>query len=182
MAQTPIINGHRYSFASIDVTANGQLFVGITRISYGSSLKPGKVRGTDGEFSGRTPGDAEHRCEIEMLQREFGELLESLGPGFGLIPFDIQVAFAESVFYEASSSNFVNRAQASGAEGVITHTIRGCRISEVDFQGQDGPEPNKVRVTLDPDTIVYGAADAAGAELTIDFRPDMLPSNLRETR
>jgi hypothetical protein len=177
--ESAIINGHRYSFASIDLTANNRLFIGITRISYGSSLKPGIIRGTDSEKIGRTPGDADHRCEIEMLQREFNDLLQTLGPGFGLIPFDIQVAFAEPLRYEAASS------KTAGPEGVTTHLIRGCRITDVDFSGQEGPEANKVRVTLDPITIVYGTAEIEGgenSEMTIDWRPDILPSNLRETR
>jgi hypothetical protein len=174
---SPIINGHRYSFASIELTANGRLYLGITRISYGSSLKPGRVRGTDSEVIGRTPGDADHRCEIEMLQREYQDLIDTLGPGFGLVPFDIQVQFAEPYPYEAEATT------TGGPEGVTTHVIRECRIIDADFSGQDGIEANKGRVTLDPTTIVYGVrdqADTGGAEMTIDWRPDMLPSNLRQ--
>lgn len=181
MAGEPaIINGHRYSFASIELTARNRLFLGITRISYGSSLRPGIIRATDSEKIGRTPGDADHRCEIEMLQREFQQLLETLGPGFGLVPFDIQVAFAETLTIDVGSDA---RFQGAAPEGVTTHMIRECRITDVDLQSQDGSEANKVRVTLDPYTIVYGIAEIEGgeeSEMTIDWRPDILPSNLRE--
>ncbi len=167
---TPFINGHRYSFGSIDLIANGRLFVGATRIAYGSSLKPGKVRGTDGEYIGRTPGEAEHRCEIELYQREYQDLIGTLGPGFGLVRFDIQVQFAETHPYENNGAP---------VEGVVTHMILGVRITDVDFQGQDGADALKVRLTLDPVTISYGAPVGA-QELTIDWRPDIIAPSLSE--
>jgi hypothetical protein len=81
--------------------------------------------------------------------------------------------------YEVSSS------KTAAPEGVTTHVIRGCRIIDIDFSGQDGAEANKMRLTLDPTSIVYGrftgAQEVGGEELTIDWRPDILPSNLRET-
>ena len=176
MAQEPaIINGHRYSFASIELTANNQVFLGITRISYGSSMKPGKVRGTDGEYVGRTPGDAEHRCEIQILQHEYQLLLATLGPGFGLVPFDIQVAFAEPYTYEQQAST------TAEPEGVTTHMIRGCRITDADLSAQEGPDANKVDVILDPTTIIYGQVPpGTSGEMSIDWRADILPSNLTE--
>jgi hypothetical protein len=155
----PFINGHRFSFASIDVIANGRLFYGVTRIAYGSSLKPGSIRGSDTERIGRTPGESEHKCEMEMYQHEFQALIESLGAGWGLVPFDVVVAFDERNRYDNDS--------AGEPEGVVTHSILGCRITDVDLSSQEGTEANKVRLVLDPVTIGYGTDD-----LTIDWRPD----------
>jgi hypothetical protein len=167
---TPFINGNRYSFASIDIIANGRLFVGATKIAYGSSLKPGKIRGSDAEVIGRTPGEADHRCELELLQREFHDLIGTLGPGFGLVRFDVQVQFAEDLPYE--NNGYVT-------EGVRTHSIIGVRIVDVDFHSEEGTEANKVRLTLDPVTISYGAKVGAG-ELSIDWRSDIIAPSLSE--
>jgi hypothetical protein len=160
----PIINGHRYSFSSIDLHANGKLFYGVTKIAYRSSLKPGVIRGTDAEKIGRTPGEAEHTCELEMLQQEFQVLVDSLGPGFGLAVFDVQVVFAEQQKFDRDGPE---------PEGVKVHDILGCRITDVDFQSSTGVEANTVRLTLDPRTIAYGT------NLTIEAREAAdLPSNV----
>lgn len=153
----PLINGHRYSFASIELKANGAIFLGVVSISYGSSLKPGIVRGSDGEKVGRTPGEADHRCSIEMLLSEYHALIDSLGPGFGLIPFDVQVMYAETELYDD---------KGGAPEGVTTHVIRGVRITDVDLSGEDGIDASTAKLALDPVTIAYGDED-----LTIEWRP-----------
>jgi hypothetical protein len=166
--ESPFINGHRYSFGSIELVVLQTKIFGITAISYGSSLKPGVVRGTDAQEVGRTPGEASHRCELEMYQHEFDYLVGKLGPGFGLVPFDVSVTFAEE-----------HAAVKDGGEpeGVRTHEINGCRITDVDMQSGEGVEPNKVRLQLHPRSISYGPP----SNMTIEWRdPALVALTLEE--
>lgn len=144
----PIINGHYYSFASIELRANGRLYYGIVRVNYRSRLAPGVILDNDGRKAGRTPGDVEHTCEIEMLQHEYQLLIEDLGPAFGLARFDIQVTYAEEIKHSENEGD---------ALGVTTHTIVACRIVEPDLDAVLGTQPNTVRIALDPWTILYGS-------------------------
>ncbi len=165
---SPFINGHRYSFHSIEITALGKQFFGVTRIAYASSLKPGHVRGSDNELIGRTEGDAaEHRAEMEMLEHECDVLIKALGPGWGLVPFDVTVQFDERLIYDKDSEH--------KPQGVKTHSLLGCRITERDMQAEEGPEAATVRLTLDPVTITYGSPD-----LSINWRPN-IARNMRES-
>jgi hypothetical protein len=136
----PLINGHRYSYASIEVELNGTTMLALTSINYGSALTPGMLYGSDPAKVGRTPGKAQHRCDFELYRREFSHLIVSLGPAFGRVPFDIQVQYAEN-----------------GDEGVTTDKVLGCRITDVDLGNKDGTEPSKVKVTCDPFNIQLGS-------------------------
>lgn len=154
---TPFINGHRYSFASIELQIKAHLFVGFTSIRYGSSLEPGEIFGTDGELVGRTRGTPKHHCEITMLRNEWNALLALLGPGFGMVVFDVIVTYDERSKYDTDSPAL--------PEGVTTDKILGARISNVDTDSQEGNEAVKVDLTLKPTTISHGADDR-----TIDWR------------
>lgn len=143
----PEINGHRYSYASIELIVNGLIVVGVGKITYGSSLEPGIVYGSDSHKIGRTPGQVSHHCDLEMYRREWSAVLETLGQSFGRTSFDVIVQYAEE-----------------GDEGVTTDSILGCRVKELELDNQLGPEPASVRLALDPMDIRYGKQ-----ELSIDL-------------
>lgn len=156
---TPIINGHRYSHASITIVAFDLRLTGILSIAYGSELKPGWVPGLDTERIGRTPGKSGQQCELEMLDREFRALIRKLGPGWGLKSFDIFVEFDERHRYDEDAGGEV--------EGVTIDHLLGCRITGNRYRSQVGTDPVAVSLEIEPVTIGYGAPD-----LTIDWRPD----------
>jgi len=128
----PIINGHRYSYASVDVIVNGRGYVGVKRISYTSKLTPGIIYASDPQKVGRTPGKSEHDCTIEMYRREFNDMVVTLGQSFGRVPFNVQVQYQEP-----------------GDEGVTTDNILGCRVVQVEFPNEEGNESTVVSLQLD---------------------------------
>lgn len=145
----PQINGHRYSFASIEATFNGISTLGITSINYGDKLNPGKVYGTAPQVIGRTRGKNEPTADFEMLKLEFENLRQTLGPngdgnGYGETPFDITCAYTESI-------------------GTTTDTVYQARITGADASNTEGTDATKMKVTLDPLRILLNGATIATA-------------------
>jgi hypothetical protein len=142
----PIVNGHRYSYASVDLIINGKTYVGAKRVNYSSSLEPGIIYSDDPGKFGRTPGKASHSCELELYRLEWNDLVVALGQSFGRKAFNVQVQYAED------------------GEPVTTDAILGCRITKVEFQNSEGTEASSVVLTLDPMDIRLGKEN-----LSIEF-------------
>ena len=131
----PLINGHRYSFASIEANFNGQTILGITEVSYKPSLKGTVVYGTTPHPLGRTRGKVENTWSAKMYRLEFERLkltLGVLGQGFGENPFDIVAQYSELP-----------------SQPVTTDTILGARIQEADLSNADGTDASMVNLTGD---------------------------------
>lgn len=133
----PLINGHRFSFASAEIFLPGNPLpvLGITAVNYSSELMPGKVWGTRSKPLGRTRGKADAKGDMEMLRLEWENLKFFLGVGgvaFGVTAFDIQVVWSELPF-----------------SPVITDILVGCRITNDEYSNQEGTDPSKVKLTLD---------------------------------
>lgn len=143
----PDINGHRYSFASIEATFNGLLFAGFTEISYGNSLAPGDVYGTSSNKLGRTKGKQDSKCSFTMYKSEFENLrltLGAAGVAYGETPFNITVTYFEL------------------GQVPITDLIEGIRIVEdEDMPGSsDSAEPSKVKVTCNVMRVYRALTDS----------------------
>lgn len=131
MPQYPLINGRRYSFASIDFRMKGIAVVGVKEITYSDKLEPAKVKGTKAQPLGRTLGDYEPEASVTMYREEFDELVAQLGDGYGGIAFDLVCHYAD--------------------EGAPTSTdeVRGCRIKSVENQHSQGTDGLEVKLELD---------------------------------
>ncbi len=133
--QYPLINGHRFSFASIEATfGSAGVIVGIKSINYSTELTPGDVYGTAPQKIGRTRGKANSSSDCEMLRLEFENLRGTLGPGsdgtgYGETSFDITVQYAED------------------GQPTITDTVIGNRITKVDLSNTDGTDPSACKLT-----------------------------------
>jgi hypothetical protein len=130
LIQYPLVNGHRYSFASIEARFNGIPFIGFSAINYKPSLKAGMVYGSRPQPIGRTRGKVEFTFDFEMYRLEFEVFKATLGAGgigYGEIAFDTVVQYAEL------------------GQPVITDTIVAARIEEVDLSNADGTYPSKVK-------------------------------------
>jgi hypothetical protein len=128
----PLVNGHRYSFVSIEAIINGLPYIGFSAINYKQSLKAGMVYGSRPQALGRTRGKQELTFDFEMYRLEFELLKATLGiagVGFGETPFDTVVQYAEAL------------------QPVTTDTIISARIEEVDLSNADGTDPSKVKCT-----------------------------------
>lgn len=130
----PLVNGHRYSFVSIEFAANGAVMRGVKSIDYGDKLTPGKMRGTGPNVIGRTRGEYDGDASIEMYRLEWENLkggLGSQGVGFGEAAWDVTVTYGEA------------------NQPVVTDTLESCRVTEVRTGGQEGSDPTTVKLTID---------------------------------
>lgn len=131
----PLVNGHRYSFTSIEYGANGMIMRGVSSIDYGDELTPGKMRGTGPNVMGRTRGEYDADAEIEMYRLEWENLKSTLGNngvGFGETAFPITVTYGEA-----------------NQPTVVTDTIEGARVTKVRTGGAEGNDPTKVKLSID---------------------------------
>jgi hypothetical protein len=131
--QYPLVNGHRWSWASLEMTFNGLLYVGVKSLNYKPSLKPGLVRGTGSNPIGRTKGEAEYTGDFEMLRLEFDQLVATLGGavrGYGEVAFPIVVTR-----FEVGSP-------------VSIDIIDGVRIDEVDLSNAQGSDASTAKCTF----------------------------------
>lgn len=141
--QYPLINGHRYSYASSQFRFNGQLYLGIKSLNYKMSLKAGIVRGTSPNPIGRTVGEAEYTGDCEMLRLEYNNLLRQLGApvvGFGESPFLITVTFFEI-----------------GSEVTIDEIV-GARIEEPDASNASGTDASSIKFAFSAMRILHNGA------------------------
>jgi hypothetical protein len=131
----PFINGHRYSFVSIEAIINNIPYIGFTAINYKPSLKAGMVYGSRPQPIGRTRGKAEFTFDFEMYRQEFelfkASLISFAGPGvgYGEVAFGVVVQYSEKFL------------------PVVTDTIVAARIEEVDLSNADGTDPSKAKCT-----------------------------------
>jgi hypothetical protein len=144
--QYPLVNGHRYSFASIEAIFNGIPFIGFTAVNYKPSLKAAMVFGSRPQAIGRTRGKAEHTFDFEMYRLEFELFKTSLGAaglGYGETSFDTVVLYSELF------------------QPVTTDVIVSARIEEVDLSNADGTDPSKVKVTCSAMSILLNGMPIA---------------------
>lgn len=150
----PLINGNRYSFASIEVRFAGRRYVGLKSINYKSSQKRGRVGGTTVQKIGRTRGTYTPDGSFEILRAEWQDLIDFLmlqnaaqAPFVGIhdCVFDIDVQFAEE-----------------GSQ-VTQDVLHSCVIDEIDCSNADGTDPSMMKNTLDIMSIDFGNQPSVGA-------------------
>lgn len=125
---SPLVNGKRHSFASVELTVvNGgdsRTFRNIKAITYSSTLEPGVERGASPFILGDTVGDYEAEGSMEFSNLDAArDFLAFLGDGYMVKKFQITVSYA--------------------AQGSDTHTddLLGCRIKGHESGGEQGPDP-----------------------------------------
>lgn len=143
----PRINGREYSFAQVRIRVLGKDYYGVQSINYKVTKTKGLVRGNTQELIGKTRGNREYTCDMEMLRREFEQLKTDIlaikGPdaGFGDVDFDIEVMYREAKM------------------PVIIDEISGSNIDEVDLSNAQGTDPSTVSLTLSPFRITLNRAE-----------------------
>lgn len=147
----PFINGHRYSWASIEVRILDRIFFGFSSINYSGTLEPADVYGTGSKKIGRTRGRETFDGSMEMYRLEFENLKIALAAlnnsqGFGEVPFDIIVAYAETGV-------------------VVTDTIIGARIVTPGSDNSEGTDASVISCDLSIMDILWN-----GTSLTSPLR------------
>lgn len=138
-----LINGMRYDFSSIELNILGIPFTLVTEINYSDSLEPGTLRGTSPKKLGRTRGEYDAEGSITIYKADYNQLTTlllplALGGGFMEAPFLITVMYQEV-----------------RSEGLITDTLRGCRIVSNDSSNSQGGDPSMMSIDLNIMEILW---------------------------
>jgi hypothetical protein len=137
----PLINGHRYSYASIELalqigTGPVQIITDVDDISYSESLELAFKQGTSrtplGWTSGNyTPGD----CALQLGKSTFTQLVLNIGPGWLGINLNCNIAYAD-------------------IGEIVTVDTLVARIVGVEDGHSYGPDPLHSSLKLKPFTIL----------------------------
>lgn len=143
MAQTtPLINGTKHQFASINVSIDGVEFNEFTKIDYKDNVERSRVEGNSRETLGFTKGGYKAEGSFSLILREFQNFIAFLGPGYYDVVFDITVSYDDD-----------------DGGGMITDEIIGCRIKEISKSGSKGTDALEVEVSLDVTKLRLGGLD-----------------------
>lgn len=130
MANFPEVNGHLFSFASIEVKVRDRVFVGVSSVDYSDKLEGQTVYGPSPVPLGRTRGKWSGEGSITFYQGQFQELVDFMGDGWGEIPVTITVQAREALM------------------PLQTDVLRDVRFQEAKNSTKEGNEPNTVEVPL----------------------------------
>jgi len=142
MADTPIINGHRYGWASIEAKVDNTVAEDFTEITYSTKADPGKARGRGARVKATVRGEADHEGSITMHKAAAQAFIAKLGKGFMTKKFPIVVSYSEA---------------AEGA--VITDRLTGCQITSMEDTPKQGNESVMVKFDLHIMRIKYNGVD-----------------------
>ena len=126
----PNVNGFEYSFASIELVVADVRYFGATSINYDDGLAPGMSKGTSTLPLGWTAGEWTGTGSIEFNRRDGQAIIDALGDGYGRVPMQITVQYAED------------------GMPVITDTIPLCRIAKTTNGNAAGSDPAKMTFEL----------------------------------
>lgn len=134
----PLINGYRYSWASIEAKIRGKILTGLTEITYQNSVERERVRGQGRHGQGWTAGELDSEASITLSKEDYDALLDELAPdkeGAFDVLFEIVVSYEEN-------------------GRVTTDTLLDCRIKSGERSHSRGNEGLVVTVPLDVDEIL----------------------------
>lgn len=140
--QYPLINGKRYSFSSIDFRIGTISILGISEISYSSSIEPGTVRGTHPQILGYTKGEYSCEASVSIYKEEWNE---------AIIP--LTTISRQGLLELILPPITVTYAEAGNA--TWTDLLVGCRISSIEDSVSSGTDPATVTISLMPLYIEY---------------------------
>ncbi len=135
MADFPIINGKRYSWASVESKHDGINYTGIKSISYKQSLKSEKVLGHGIYPIGRTAGEYEAEAEVEWLIQDLMVLRKALAAKAPNASYAFQ-EFETLVQYD------------NGVDPVHTVKLVRCRFEDEDANPAQGGDATTEKIKL----------------------------------
>lgn len=137
----PLVNGCRHSFSSVELNLAGLIFVGFTAINYTRTRSRTMVYGPHPDPIGKTRGKNEYKADCELYFAEFNLFKSTLGPGYGDIPFSVQVTYTENGF------------------DTIIDTILGCTLDSTEASNAEGTDPTKRKFEMNPIKILFNNED-----------------------
>jgi hypothetical protein len=140
--------GARHSFASIRAIIAGQTFLGIKTVNYDRVRTREKIKGTHVDPLGKTVGDNEYTCTIDLYLAEWNQLQQAIqlqalsaGVGYGDLFFNIQVQY--------QATNFA----------IIQDSIVGCTLDKTTASQTVGPSGLVRGIELNPIKILFNGVD-----------------------
>lgn len=149
-----VVNGHIYSWSSIEIEAAGMVFAGVKEINYADSVKPGRIYGSDGVQVGGTPGKSTPSLEIHLYRRDWDALRTQLAGAdgtqgvFSTKFVNVRVAYAEQGIPGVSDS----------ASPTVTDYIEKVRIVGPSSKNSVGSDPTVVVLACEPTIIRWGGS------------------------
>lgn len=147
MADTPIINGHAYGWASVAMSIEGVETKGFTEITYSPSMEPGKVRAEGTRVYATTAGEADGEGSFTMLKKHASELIKAMGDGFMRKQFSMTINYSEE-----------------GEGGIITDELFGIRITKVEDAPKVGTEGATTKFDIHIMRMTLNGVDPHGTE------------------
>lgn len=132
----PLLNGHRFSWASASFNIEDTELISIKELTYSHKLEPGDVRGTGPQKHGTTRGEYNAEGSMTLLREQWNELKSKLGTGYLEKRFTIVVSYAEE------------------GQPVQTDELVGCRITSVENKPAQGTDPLEVSLDLNITYII----------------------------
>lgn len=130
-----ILNGRRFSWASIEAKFDGLIYTGITAINWKQSLKSAKVPGFGIYPIGRTAGEYEAEADAEWLLQDLNDFRKKLAAkapsgSYAFVEFDIVAQYD------------------NGVDAVHTVKLVKCRFEEEDNSNSKSADGTTEKVSL----------------------------------
>lgn len=145
---TPLINGNRFSFSSIDFRVGVSRIVDVKDIAYKSTLEPGEVYGTGSIKQGRTRGMQKCEGSVTIYREAWGLLLPQLAALTVATSALNPLAPTQAGFQEVAFDIIVSYAEVPASQ-VQKDVLKGCRIKTVDVSQSESNDPLVVKLELD---------------------------------
>lgn len=144
--QYPFVTGFRHGFASVTAEfkipgGNTVTFRGFKSINYTRTRDRGIIRGNHPDPLGKTRGENSYSADCEVYLAEFANLIETLGAGYGDIPFTLLVHFVEGGF--------------TG----LQDEVQGCTLDSTEAPNAQGTDGLTRKFNLNPLKILFDGED-----------------------
>ena len=143
----PMINGAAFSYASIELNCDGQLFTAFESIDYGRKRTRDEIRGNHPDPLSKTIGENKYTASASIEVAEWYMFLNQLGPGYGDYFFTITVTGNSPIL------------------GVFQDVIKGCTIDEVTAQLKRGASGLYKKIDFAPLKILEDGVDDCAVPL-----------------
>ncbi len=122
----PLIDGVRYSWASVKLTIGALQYLGCKSVNVNEKTDPAKIHGTGQNIIGTTAGMYDADGDIEFYQAEADQIVSSLGTGWMNKAVKVQVQYADDgqpIRTKVLSVRLTGRTQG-GSEGSEASTSK----------------------------------------------------------
>jgi hypothetical protein len=138
----PLVNGNRWSFASITFYANGIPIPGVTEINYGQELAPGELYGTNPQKLGETVGQLKPTASFTIYELEYYNLINALCA----LAASQGTGAPNSGYMQAHFDILVQKQENFGP--IAQDVLRGCKFKKAERGYKSGPDGLMTKIEL----------------------------------